>query len=235
MAKNDDLIQLNRAHFDERSNEYDESIFVGWRNNRQQVEDILSLMAVSGPPAGRVLELGVGTGSLAARILEMFPSATLVGWDLSEGMLDQAREKLRPYGSRAELLRQDLATELPASQYEMIVSSNTVHHLPHKEQPRLFQRLYALLNPGGRIVIGDRVDPDTGALSEMYERLRRRDIEAQGLDMKEYDERMANHEHVGASMSGYPKYIQWMQKAGFANVDCVWKRLGMAIIYGERS
>ena len=84
-------------------------------------------------------------------------------------------------------------------------------------------------------MIGDRFDPDSEALSEMYEELRRRDFEAQGLDMKEYDERMANHEHVGASMSGYAKYIRWMQRAGFVNVDCVWKRLGLAIIYGERS
>ena len=53
MAKKDDLIQLNRAHFDERSDEYDESIFVRWRHNRQQVEDILSPITMRPPGLSR--------------------------------------------------------------------------------------------------------------------------------------------------------------------------------------
>ena len=56
----------------------------------------------------RVLELGVGTGTLTAEILEGFPQAHLTGVDLSPRMITRARAKLRPYRDRVELVAGDL-------------------------------------------------------------------------------------------------------------------------------
>ena len=42
------------------------------------------------PPA-RILDVGTGTGAAALRLAQRFPAASIVGVDLSEGMLEQAR------------------------------------------------------------------------------------------------------------------------------------------------
>ncbi|MFQ5875948.1 MAG: class I SAM-dependent methyltransferase, partial [Dehalococcoidia bacterium] len=223
MARKQSISEVNRTHFDEEAGGYDDSIFIKARHYQELHETVLALMALSYADGTSIMELGPGTGNLTARILERFSSARLDGFDVSEKMLQQAREKLRPYGDRVRLYQRDVTTDLPNGQYQVIVTSNTIHHLSPRERPRLFYRLYPLLNPGGIVIIADRFEPETEALSKMYEELRRRDFEAQSFDMKEYEEEMGHHHHVGSSTTRYTRYIRWMRKAGFVNVDCVWK------------
>jgi SAM-dependent methyltransferase len=45
------------------------------------------------PPPRRVLDLGTGTGSVARIVASRFPDADVVGVDISERMIDEARKK----------------------------------------------------------------------------------------------------------------------------------------------
>ena len=49
----------------------------------------------------RILELGCGTGELTLKILERYPSATIVAIDYSPRMLDFARAKIESAGYAA--------------------------------------------------------------------------------------------------------------------------------------
>lgn len=72
----------------------------------------------------RILEIGCGTGKNLAALARTFPSAQIVGLDLSSDMLERARPKLRGFGPRILLLHQ--AYEAPVSpdaKFDLIVFS----------------------------------------------------------------------------------------------------------------
>lgn len=64
---------------------------------------ILHEVAKRATPA-RILEVGCGTGKNLVTLCRIFPRAVVTGIDLSETMLDVARRKAEPFGSRIRLL-----------------------------------------------------------------------------------------------------------------------------------
>ena len=96
----------------------------------------------------RVLELGVGTGTLSSLVLEEFPHARLTGVDLSPRMIARARTKLRSFRSRVELIAGDIG-DFEESPYDAVISALAIHHLTDPQKWRLFRRVYRCLPPGG--------------------------------------------------------------------------------------
>jgi tRNA (cmo5U34)-methyltransferase len=126
----------------------------------------------SGVGAGRVLELGTGTGETARRLLERHPEATLVGIDENPDMLGAARAALP--APRVELRVGRLEDPLPEGPFDLVASALCVHHLRGAEKAELFRRVAGALRPGGRFVLGDVVVPEDAAdaltpLSEGYD------------------------------------------------------------------
>jgi tRNA (cmo5U34)-methyltransferase len=117
--------------------------------------------AASEPPAGRLLELGTGTGETARRLLERHPDATLVGIDASATMLDAARGVLP--ADRVELRVGRLEHPLPEGPFDRVVSVLAVHHLDGPGKADLFRRVATALAPGGRFLLADVVVPDDPA------------------------------------------------------------------------
>jgi tRNA (cmo5U34)-methyltransferase len=106
--------------------------------------------------AHEILELGVGTGETALRVLRAHPGARYTGVDASEPMLARARERLPHAGLRAARLED----ELPAGPFDLVVSALAVHHLDGKGKRDLFRRVAAVLRPGGCFVLADVVVPE---------------------------------------------------------------------------
>jgi tRNA (cmo5U34)-methyltransferase len=120
-----------------------------------QLED--ETVAATGAGAESVLELGIGTGETARRVLEQHPDAQLIGIDASPGMVEVARHILP--SDRVSLLVGRLEDPLPEGPYDLIVSALAVHHLDPSAKGDLFRRIAAALRPGGRFVLADVVEP----------------------------------------------------------------------------
>jgi tRNA (cmo5U34)-methyltransferase len=116
-------------------------------------------VAATDAGAQRVLELGVGTGETARRVLARHPGAAYVGIDASAEMLAYARGRLPD----ADLRSARLEDPLPAGPFDLVVSALAVHHLDGPGKAGLFRRVAAVLAPGGRFVLGDLVVPDDPA------------------------------------------------------------------------
>jgi tRNA (cmo5U34)-methyltransferase len=84
------------------------------------------------------------------------PGVALVGLDASENMLRVAAERLPD----AELRIGRLQDELPAGPFDLVFSALAVHHLDKLEKIDLFRRVFDVLEPGGRFVLGDLVVPE---------------------------------------------------------------------------
>ncbi|HJR46118.1 MAG TPA: class I SAM-dependent methyltransferase [Actinomycetota bacterium] len=114
--------------------------------------------ATSGISVRNILELGVGAGETAARLLRAHPQARLVGIDSSEAMLRGAEEILSP--QRATLLLQHLSAPLPERRFDLVVSALAIHHLEGDAKADLFRSVRNCLAPGGLFVVGDVVVPE---------------------------------------------------------------------------
>lgn len=116
-----------------------------------------ALAAATGTGARSALELGTGTGETARRVLDRHPDAHLVGVDASPGMIRVARESLPT--DRVTLLVGRLEDPLPKGAFDLVVSCLAVHHLGGTGKADLFRRIADQLDAGGRLVLGDVVQP----------------------------------------------------------------------------
>ena len=122
-------------------------------------EDLQERTAAATVGAGvhDILELGIGTGETAQRVLERHPGARLIGIDESPPMLDRARASL-PASTDLRIGR--LQDALPIGPFDAVVSALAVHHLTPVEKRDLFVRVASVLRRGGRFVLADVVVPE---------------------------------------------------------------------------
>jgi len=117
-----------------------------------------TVAATEGLRMRRALELGVGTGETARRLLAAHPEARLVGVDGSEEMLAAARESLS--AECVELRHGRLEDPLPDGAFDLVISVLAVHHLWPQEKAALFRRVAEALEEEGRFVLADVVVPE---------------------------------------------------------------------------
>jgi putative AdoMet-dependent methyltransferase len=101
----------------------------------------------------QVLDLGTGTGDLAARFAHL--NCAVWGLDFSASMLAVARRKVPEASFVQADLRSHLPLELPR-RFDRIVSTYVLHEFTLSEKVNLlYTLLHAHVSDGGRIVIGD--------------------------------------------------------------------------------
>jgi trans-aconitate methyltransferase len=93
-----------------------------------------TIEAIPFPPR-QVLELGVGTGETARRLLARYPDAELTGLDSQPEMVFKARE----LGIEVRLARME--DPLPDGPWDLVVSVLSVHHLDEEQKRDLFRRV----------------------------------------------------------------------------------------------
>ncbi len=104
--------------------------------------------AASGVPAGGLaIDVGCGTGVAAAEVARH--GVAVVGVDLSEGMLDVARNR-----RRLSVIQGD-ARRLPVGEAlcDLVVAFYVVQHVPRGELPVLRDEFARVLRPGGGLVV----------------------------------------------------------------------------------
>jgi len=108
----------------------------------------------------RALDFGAGTGLVTLGLLPCVAEVTAV--DASAEMLRVLDEKLRAqHISQVQTLSCDISrTPLPANQFDLVVSSMVLHHLP--DVASVLQRLRPCLRPSGWIALAD-LDTEDGS------------------------------------------------------------------------
>lgn len=106
----------------------------------------------------KILDFGGGTGLLALPLAQQAKSVTLV--DISEKMLEQARLKAEQQDIKnIQILEQDLLANPLEQQFDLIVVSRVLHHMPDLDAT--LAMFYHHLRENGQVLIADFVKTDT--------------------------------------------------------------------------
>ena len=170
-----------------------------------ELEDAV-VEATRGLDVRDALELGVGTGETALRVLAAHPGARWTGIDASEAMLARARERLPD----ADLRVARLEDPLPAGPFDLVVSALAVHHLDADGKLGLFARVAEVLRDGGAFVLGDLVVPERAEDAVIF-----------------VDWEMDLPDSVDDQ-------LQWLREAGL-HPELVWKLRDLAVIRAAKA
>jgi tRNA (cmo5U34)-methyltransferase len=126
--------------------------------------------AVTTPHARHVLDVGCGAGNYTLKLLEHLPNldATLI--DLSQPMLDRARERVgRATAGRLTTIRGDIREiELPDGQFDILLAAAVMHHIrTDQEWQKVFAAYHRALRPGGSVWVFDLVESSIPAVQEL--------------------------------------------------------------------
>lgn len=108
---------------------------------------------------GDVLEIGCGSGAMAAEVLRRFPDVRLTATDYDQSMVGVARRRLAPFGPRADVRQADAtALAFPDASFDSALSFIMLHHVVEWE--KALAELVRVLRPGGALIgydlMGDR-------------------------------------------------------------------------------
>jgi tRNA (cmo5U34)-methyltransferase len=181
-----------------------------------QQELIRIALAYLPPNPADILELGCGTGILTGKLLDACPGAAVTGLDISDEMLDIARNK--PGLCGASFITRDIRRAWPGRGYDAIVSSLCLHHLSPREREKVLHRAARALRPGGRFICGDifraEHDWEERLLTGAWERAMR----DTGAGENVISGMLAQRSHRLPELSTIPRFRKQCASAGFPRV-----------------
>lgn len=151
--------------YNDWADHYDQNLAAGTAPvSFEGYEDVLTETVLQARviPGMSVLDLGTGTGNLAAWFITA--GCDVWGVDYSENMLEKAREKLPSLHTVLADLYDETWPEILSRRFDRIVSAYAWHDFDLAQKMELLKRLTRqYLAQGGRVVIADIAYPDQTA------------------------------------------------------------------------
>lgn len=175
------------------------------------------------------VDLGAGTGLLSKQIIEAYPLAHLTLVDISEEMLVVAQNRLCAY-SNIDYQLSDYAKKFPAGNFDLIVSSLSIHHLSDKDKIQLFQEAKKALKPNGMFINADQVLGETEEIEEFYHATWLSEVKQNSISETELNAALDRMKED--RMTPLSNQLTWLRQAGFSQVNCWYKNLRFAVYSG---
>ena len=180
-----------------------------------------------------ILDIGAGTGLLSALLLQKFPSADITLMDISENMLDIARQR---FSGRENIFYRagDYSRADLGGPYNLVCSALSIHHLAAEDKRQLFGRIFSSLRQGGLFINADQADGET-----LYFRLKYLDywnefLKNGPLDKSDCKE-ILNRRNSLDRNDKLSEQLQWLHTSGFSDVDVVFKNRTFIVTVAKKA
>ncbi len=190
----------------------------------------VSAIALAGPEVRRVIDLGAGTGMLSGLVREAYPEVHVTLFDGADLMLAKAKETLGE--ERVTYVEGDLYGDLPAGPWDAVVSALAIHHMTDDGKRHVFGAAFQSLRPGGVFVNSEHILGPTTAMDREYRRWHEKCARHNGINDQEWEE--AEERMLTDHLTPLAIQLDWLNAAGFEDVDCLFKDRGFAVMFGKK-
>lgn len=216
------------AHLGIKLSDYDASIRTFIPHYEALLDAVEAAVDALAPRAPVVVDLGTGSGALAARVLRARPRARVIGVDEDAGMLGLAQKRLK--GRLTPMLASFEKATLPRCQ--VITASYALHHIRTKRRKAaMYARAYAALARGGVLVSGDNCLASSPSLRAAHRANWIRHLRTRySAGKSEGFLRAWKKEDVYFTLR---EEVAMLEAAGFS-VDVAWRRDSFAVIAARK-
>ncbi|MGM9760087.1 MAG: bifunctional demethylmenaquinone methyltransferase/2-methoxy-6-polyprenyl-1,4-benzoquinol methylase UbiE [Parabacteroides sp.] len=180
----------------------------------------------------QILDIATGTGDLAIAMQKQLKADTIIGADLSEGMMQVGRKKVKAAGLDAHIRfeQQDCtALTFENNQFDAVTASFGVRNFENIQQGLC--EMYRVLKPGGHVMILELSTPERFPMKPLYRIYSRTMIPLMGRIVSR--ERKA-YRYLPASIKVVPQGASMrklLQQAGFKEVRSKTLTFGICSLY----
>lgn len=198
------------------------------------MSDLFFSSCLSFIPDGPVtlLELGSGTGYATSKILTVNPQAVITCIDHSPEMIACARQKQEL--ESVQIIEQDIRDPWPNKQYDVIMTTLCLHHIPGDDRVVLLRRVHKALSPGGVFICGDIVRPESVETEEVYVGRWVKSMIHAGMSTEEADQMIRSRKTNYPEMETISGFYRKMRGIGFSRILMPYKHEISAIFIGYR-
>ncbi len=174
------------------------------------------------------LELGIGTGLTALKILRIVPDARYVGIDFSETMMAGAVNRLK--GFDTDFIKGDFSDIGFPESNDLVISVIGMHHQKmDNDKKKLFAKIFDSLKENGVFIFGDLMtfkNPEIAALNEARHFNYLVENAKDEKSLKEW----AFHHKFQNCLAPMEDQIAWLKEVGFKEVDVVFTLFNTVLI-----
>lgn len=180
-----------------------------------------------------ILDLGAGTGLFSAHVFQRYGNSHYTLMDVAEQMLEIAKERFAGSAQQFSYITGDYRTALPAAQFDLVISSLSVHHLSDSEKQNLFRELFLKLRPGGVFINVDQIKAPSEHFQELYWSSWLSKVRRSGAGEEQIQQsirRRLEFDH-DATMADQ---LKWLQDSGFEWVDCLYHHYFVGLFVAQK-
>ena len=219
------------SHLQLQVAEYDELIRRFIPRYDEMLDEAVHFICNSVVDTGKLVDLGIGTGSLTERVIKATPKTQIIGIDTDPKMLEEAARRLSSIQNRIELRLHDFFSELPPAQ-NAYFAALALHHVPTLSlKQTLYQKIYDALLPGGLFLNADAMFDESDS-NEQRKRWVAHLVsagfpEAEALD---HLESWRTEDYY----FGLETELSLLRTVGFSDCDVAWRYGPMAVMVGKK-
>lgn len=179
-----------------------------------------------------IMDVATGTGDFAIKACKEFNPDELIGTDISEGMMNVGREKVKQLGLERQIsfAKEDCTSlSFPDNRFDAITVAFGVRNF--EDLDRGLKEMYRVLVPGGHLVILELSTPERFPMKQLYSIYSRIVIPSLGkLLSKDH----SAYTYLPQSIKAFPQgevMQRILHKAGFSQVRFKRLTLGICTLY----